>query len=789
MIKHYLTTAFRNLLRDKIFTVINVMGLSIGMAVFLLISIWIGYEKSFDTFHEKSDRIYKLMVDMTSPNKPITIWTTTPALVGPVIEDKIPEVEKVIRTSFGTSIKLVFEDEQIYETGIYADSMFFEYFTFPLQNGSPDQVLDQRDAVVISNKLAEKYFKGKNPVGETLEVKDWFTAETRDVIISGVFEDPPANSTLKFDMVIPFETFLFYTPWNMHWGNYNHASYVVLKPYTNASDVNEKLKNFIKENRPDSESTAELFLYSLKELHLKDDFSKGRKATGAIALVRIFTIVSYFILVIACINYINLSTANITRRYKEVGLKKIIGASKGMLTWQFMMESFLLNFAALVVAFTAVYFLIPVFNNTFSKDISITYVNNLLPLLSGILIISSVFSGIYPSVLLSRLNPVQILKGIRTGSKIFNLRDVLVVFQFALSISLIIGILIVFKQVNYIKNKNIGLNRENVIRFAIEEANKHREPFRQALLNIPGVNSIGFLDQHPLYTANSTSDPKWDGKSEDDETFFTILQTDHGLINTLGIEILEGENFPDKVHPSIGHCLINQKSAEVMGMEDPVGQKLTFWDVDNGKIVGIVKDFHHQTMRTEIKPLIIYHNPEHAWLANVKVTGENLSGTIEQISQVFKDFESGRAIEYHFLDADFERMYQREVLMQKLTFGLTLLAVFISCLGLFGLALYTVNRQTKSIAIRKVNGAKIDQIVLLLSKDFVKWIVISISIACPIAYYFMDQWLLNFAYRTGIEWWIFAVAGGLSLLIAFFTISFQTIKAALANPVDSLRYE
>jgi len=787
--KHNLTTAFRNLLRDKKFAFINVMGMSIGMTMFLLINLWVSYEKSFDSFHKNGNRIYKLMVDMTSPNKPITIWTTTPAPMGPVLEDKIPEIEKVIRHTFNSSVKLIFENEQLDESGIYADSMFFECFTFPLINGNPNQVLDQRDAVVISKKLADKYFKDKQPVGETLEIKEWFAEKTRTVVITGVFESPPVNSTLQFDLVLPFETFLFYTPWNMHWGNYNHASYAMLNPNTNIIDVNKKIKNFIKENRPDSESTAELFLYPMEEIHLKDDFSKGRKASGAIVHVRIFNVVGYFILIIACINYINLSTANISRRFKEVGLKKIVGAGKGMLAWQFMLESFLLNLSAIMVASIAIYLIIPGFNDVFSKSVSISFDLNLLYLIFGILIITSIISGIYPSIILSRLNPVYILKGDAPNVKVFNLRDALVVFQFALSISLIIGILIVFKQVNYIRNKNIGLNRENVIRFAIEEANKQREPFRLALQNIPGIESVGFSNQNPLYTSNSTSDPTWEGKSEDDESFFTILQTDHGFINTLGLELLKGENFPDKVHPSIAHYIVNEKAVEVMGMDDPVGQKLTFWDADDGKIAGVVKDFHHQSMRLEIQPLIIYHQTESAWLTNVRISGENLPETIDQISKTFKEFENGRAIDYHFLDSDFENMYKRESMMQKLTMGLTFLAVFISCLGLFGLALYTVSRQKKSIAIRKVNGAKIIQIIVMLSKDFIKWIVISILIAGPIAYYFMRQWLLNFAYRTSIEWWIFAIAGGFALIIAIITVSYQTIKAAIANPVNALRYE
>jgi len=489
--KHNLTTAFRNLLRDKKFAFINVMGMSIGMTMFLLINLWVSYEKSFDSFHKNGNRIYKLMVDMTSPNKPITIWTTTPAPMGPVLEDKIPEIEKVIRHTFNSSVKLIFENEQLDESGIYADSMFFECFTFPLINGNPNQVLDQRDAVVISKKLADKYFKDKQPVGETLEIKEWFAEKTRTVVITGVFESPPVNSTLQFDLVLPFETFLFYTPWNMHWGNYNHASYAMLNPNTNIIDVNKKIKNFIKENRPDSESTAELFLYPMEEIHLKDDFSKGRKASGAIVHVRIFNVVGYFILIIACINYINLSTANISRRFKEVGLKKIVGAGKGMLAWQFMLESFLLNLSAIMVASIAIYLIIPGFNDVFSKSVSISFDLNLLYLIFGILIITSIISGIYPSIILSRLNPVYILKGDAPNVKVFNLRDALVVFQFALSISLIIGILIVFKQVNYIRNKNIGLNRENVIRFAIEEANKQREPFRLALqIKIPCIHPI-----------------------------------------------------------------------------------------------------------------------------------------------------------------------------------------------------------------------------------------------------------------------------------------------------------
>ena len=791
MLQHFLFTAFRNLWRNKFFSLINILGLSIGMVLFVTIQLWIRYEKSFDTFHEKADRIYHLMVDMTSPEKPITIWYTTPAPLAPFLESKIPEIEHVVRTSFPWDVRLEKGDTKTSKSVAYVDSVFFENFNFPLLEGNKENVLDDRDAIVISKTVAENLFKDEDPIGKILTIKESFREELRDVMITGVFEDIKVNSSMQFDVVMPFETFMVNAPWNKNWGNYNNLLFVILHPGVTMETVNSKIKDFINENRPDnSEHHAELFLHPLKKEHLYNDFSKGRDPGGTIVYIRLFSVVSYFVLIIAFINYVNLSTANASKRHKEVGLKKTIGATRQILTRQFLTESFVLNILSIIVAMILVIIFIPVFNQSFEKNIGLPWNSYEFYLfLSVFLLISTLLSGSYPAFVLSSFNPVKALRGISLRSKSIHLRDGLVIFQFILSISLIIGILVVYKQVEYIKNKNLGFNKENVIRFNSGEASKHKEVFRNKLLNIPGVQAVGFSNQNPLYVGNSTSDPKWDNKPEGDETYFVVLQTDYGFMDALDIELLEGEGFPKEAHPSINHYLINEKAAEAMGMQNPVGQNLTFWNGNEGKILGLVKDFHHQSLYTEIKPLIIYHQPESAWMTYVKISGNDKVGVIEQIESAYAELEKINPFDYHFLDADFENMYKREMLMQKLTFGLTVLAVFISSLGLFGLALFTVNRQTKSIAIRKVNGARVDQIVLLLSRSFIFWILIALIIASPLSYYFLNEWLLNFAYRTSISWYIFGIAGGIALIIALLTISYQTLRAALANPVTALRYE
>lgn len=790
MVKHFLLTAYRNLIRNKFFTLINILGLSLGMALFLIIQLWVDYEKSFNTFHVNSDRIYQLMVDMTSPQKPITIWQTTPAPVAPIMESTVPEIEHVIRTSYPMGIQIDNEGNKIRKTVIYADSVFFEDFSFNIIMGNPEKVLDARDAIVISSSLAKNLFNGESPIGNIITINESIGEESREVLITGVFEDIPVNSSFQFDMVIPFETYLQYTEWNRHWGNYNNYLYVVLQPNVSMETANLKIKDFIKENRPDfKEQYAELFLHPLEKKHLYNDFSKGREANGTIVYIRIFSVVSYFVLIIAFINYINLSTANASKRYKEVGLKKIIGASGSTLIKQFLTDSFVLNFLSVSFSLLLVVLFLPVFNGLFEKNVVLPVSLDFYLILFLLLLFSTVFSGIYPAIVLASLDPSRALKGVSYRRKNIQFRDGLVIFQFILSISLIIGILVVFKQIEYIKNKNLGFDRENVIRFNSGSIGKHREAFRQDLKNIPDIISVGYSNQNPLYVGNSTSDPTWDNKPEGDETFFYILQSDHELPNTLGIELISGEDFPEEVHPSINHYLINETAAEAMGMKDPIGQNLTFWNDNDGKILGLIKDFHHQSMYTEITPLIIYHQPENTWMTYVRISGNDIPNVIKEIEALYSKIETENPFEYHFLDTDFEGMYTREMLMQKLTFGLTVLAMFISSLGLFGLALYTVNRQTKGIAIRKVNGARIDHIVFMLSRDFIIWILIAIIIASPVSYYFLNKWLLNFAYRTDIEWWVFGVAGIISLLIAIITISYQTIKAAIANPVDSLRYE
>ena len=790
MIRHYLLTALRNLARNKFFGLINIVGLTAGMTLFLVIQLWIGYERSFDDFHDNKDRIGQIMVNMASPGEPPTIWETMPAPVGPLMEQKIPEIESVIRTTWPTRIIIDQNGNHISQRVMYADSLFFHYFSFDIVKGNPRSVLNSRDAVVISQSLAKVLFGLGDPLNKTLHIRESIGNKDRDVMVTGVFRDVPDNSSLRFNMVIPFETYLSYTPWNTHWGNYNNRLFAVLSPHTSFAEADSKIRDFIKKNRPDNEDVYDkLFLHPLSKIHLYDDFSKGEEAGGTIFYVKLFDVISYFVLLIACINYVNLSTANASRRLKEVGLKKTIGASRFSLINQFMIESVILNILALILSGSSLYLILPGFNRLFEKHVVIPFTPGFIFLVTGMILVSVLLSGLYPSLVISKIRPQGTLGKQRSPVHRYSLRNALVVFQFILSITMIIGILVVYKQVDFIRNTNLGFNRENVLHFSIGDVSGHRDVFQQKLLSNPDIVSVCFSDQSPMDVGNSTSDPTWDNKPDNDNTYFHVIQADRDFIKTMGITLLEGENFPEKVNPSVAYYLVNQKAAEVMGMKDPVGQNLRFWDAKQGKIVGMVKDFHHQSLHGEIEPLIIFDSPEHTWNAFVRISGRDIPQTIRYIQNIYSGFDQVHPFDYKFLDADFDNMYRREILVQQLILYLTFTAVLISCLGLFGLALFTIQRRTKEIAIRKVNGARTSQLVTLVSGGFIKQVVIAFVLAGPIAWYFLNRWLENFAYKTSISWWIYAIAGFLALFIALGTVSYHAIKASLANPVNALKYE
>jgi putative ABC transport system permease protein len=791
MLRHHLIIAFRHLSRNRAFTLINMLGLAFGLALFILIRLWIDRETSVNAFHRNGERLYRIMVDMTEPGKPLTIWQTTPALLAPLMQEKIPGIEQYLRLSFRVPVQVRTPGKTLTEQGLYADSCFFEVLSFNLLAGDPGSVLDERDNIVISESMAGRMFGDREALGQIVEIREFFSDELRTVRVAGVFQDPPETSGQKFDFVMPFETYLSLATWNQHWGNFNNNTYLLLANGVEPGQINEKIRTFIRENRPDhQDDSSELFLHAFTREYLYSDFTKSREPGGRILYVRIFRVIAFAVLIIAIINYVNLTTATSHQRLKEVGVKKTVGARRSTLTAQFLIEAAVVNVLACALALLMVNLAIRPFNLLLGYSLALPLDNagfylNIL----AVLLVAVLLSGLYPALAISGASPLRIFRKMEMPVHRFSTRDVLVVFQFALASAFILGILFIHRQIEYIRTKNIGLDRQNVIGFHIRDIGRHREAFRKDLLDLPGVSAITFSNQNPLYVGSSTSDPRWEGKPDDATMFFHVIAADREFTQTLGIELLEGELLPENYNPSFNAYLINETAARAMGLEDPVGKSLTFWNENEGKIYGVIRDFHHQSFHSEIRPLIIYHNPDDANMVFARIDGTQLPGVLESVRTIFQKHEPEIEFSYKFLDEEFDAMYRSEITMGRITGIFTLLALFISCSGLFGLALYTIHRQSKEIAVRKVHGASVGKIALLLSSRFVRWVALGFAISLPAAVYLVQLWLENFAYRIGLGWEVFVLTGATAILTSMLTVGIQTLRAAMANPVHALRYE
>jgi len=792
MLKNNIIIAYRNLLKNKIFSLVNILGLALGLACTILIYLWVKDEISYDRFHENREHLYKIMVEQSPSGGKSTIWEWTPALLAPALEAEVPEVEHAIRlTSWQQELLLTTDNNSFPEKGYFADSLFFEVFTFPLLNGNATTVLDDLKSIVLSKSLADKYFGNENPVGRSMTIETGFGGTEQEVHVTGVFQNIPSHSSLQFDFIRPFQAFLTQAPWASQWGNYSFFTFVQLHSESKPQAVDEKVRNFIKDHYEHGYDTG-LFLHAFDQMYLRNDFSRGRPATGRIVYVYMFSIVAIIVLLIACINFINLSTARAATRALEIGVKKISGASRFELVTQFLGESFFITFLAAGLALFIIAIGSQFFNQLIGKIITIPYSSPYFILIFlSVLLITGLAAGSYPSLFLSSLKPNWALKGTaeRNGSK-NRLREGLVIFQFVLSITLIINTLIIYNQINYIKDKDLGLDKEDILYFSTYQGiNQHQDAFKNDLLQIAGIQSISFANHNPLTVGNSTSDPVWEGKTDMEETYFFVLQTDEDFIQTLGIKIKQGRDFVTYNPDGKKQYIINEMAAKVMSFKDPIGKSLTFWDDREGEIVGVVKNFHHQSLHVTIEPLIILLNPPNSGQAYVKVESSNIPKVLSSLDGVYKKYETDFPLEHHFLDKYNEQMYQSEFTTGKLANVFAFLAILISCLGLFGLALHTIDGRIKEIGIRKVLGATVRNLTILISSDFTKLVLIAYVIAIPIAWYLMHRWLQEFAYRIEIGWMTFIVAGVLAIFIAWLTVSYQTIKAALANPVDSLRNE
>lgn len=789
MFQHNLKLAFRNFKKDKNTFLINLIGLSTSLACTLLIAMWVLDEYSFDQFHENKGQLYQVMENENKNLNDISTWSSVPMNVATALEAEMPEVVLTTRiTRLGGTAIIANAEKRFKVRERYVGKDFFEVFTFPLLDGQKDQVLVDKNSVVISEETALKLFQTtENLIGKTIKWERNWNNISGDYQIAGVFKNLPTNSTLQFDVLFNYQKFFDNKPNLASWKNSGGQTFLVVKEGTNITNFNTKIEDLIKRNLPESKST--LFVRPFADTYLYGNYENGEQAGGRITYVRLFSLVALFILLIACINFMNLATAKANSRMKEVGVKKAIGANRTSLIGQYLGESTLITMISFVLALSIVNICLPYFNDLTNKTLSLSFNPSLILAGLGITIFTGLVAGSYPALYLSALKPVEVFKGKLTqGWRQFFLRKGLVVFQFALSIILIVSVLVVYNQIQFIQHKNLGFNKDNVILFDKEgEIDKNMETFLTEIKGIPGVVNASNMDGNLVGNYGYTTSIRWPGDDQENNPIrFGEIIVGKDWMETMGIELLEGKDFMDASVP-LGGYIMNEKAIETMGLEDPVGKTI----IRSGNphlIVGIMKNFHLESLYEDIRPCYIRQG-NYGRRIVVKIANGKEQAAITQIEDFYGKYNPGLPFEYRFLDDDFHALYAAEQRVADLAYYFAGMAVLISCLGLFGLATFTAQRRRKEIGIRKVLGASVLGITRMLSGDFAKMVLTAIFISLPISYFIAKNWLDSFAYRVDLQLWFFIIAGFSALFIALLTVSFQTVRAARGNPVDCLKME
>jgi len=787
MFKNYFKVAFRNLFRNKGFSIINISGLAVGMASAMLILLWIQNEMSYDQFHEKKDRIYEAWNRASFSGK-LNCWNTTPKILSRTLEKDFPEVEQCVRVDWGSNFLFSIGEKRLTVQGRIVDSNFLQVFTFPLLKGNPATLLNDMHSIVLTEKLAEKLFGNEDAMGKVIKIdnKDNFT-------VTGILKDIPTNTRFDFEYLVPWSYMRYKGNDDANWGNNSTRTYVLLKPNASLASVNVKLKTF-KPKYDKDDPKWEMFIYPLSRWRLYSSFTNGvEDGGGLIQYVRLFGIIAAFILLIACINFMNLSTARSEKRAKEVGIRKVVGAQKGWLIGQFIGESVLLAFIAGIIAFGIVELVLTPFNNLIGEKVSIPY-NNIYEWLAflGFIIFTGVLAGSYPAFFLSSFQPVKVLKGtFQKVNALITPRKVLVVLQFTFAIILIICTIIVKQQIDYARERETGYNKNNLIyHFMTGDIEKNYLLIKNELLS-SGVAASVTKTSAPI--TESWSDgwgQEWEGKDPNDKTDFYRYNEDENLGVTAGLTFIQGRDFDLKQFStdSTG-VILNESALAVMKFKNPLGKIIK----DNGQdwhVVGVIKDFILTSPYEPTRPMLIYGAK--AWFNTILIKFNDKNSTAANLKKaegIFKKYNPEYPFEYKFVDEEYARKFENEKKIGTMAAVFAALTIFISCLGLFGLATYMAENRIKEIGVRKVLGASVAGITTLLSKDFLKLVLVSFVIAAPVAWWAMNAWLKDYSYRVDIQWWVFVMAGLLSVLIALFTISYQAIRAAVANPAKSLRTE
>lgn len=793
MIKNYLKIAFRNLWRHKVYSFINIMGLTVGITACFLIFLYVRFELSYDKFHTKADRIYRLVCDTKTPTE--TLYesiTSAPMAIN--IKKDFPEVEAAVRLEI-TSFLVRRGDKKFQEErSLYADSTFFEAFDFPLIKGDPKKALTGLFSIVLSETTAKKYFGSEDPMGETLLLR----GDNRAVTVTGIMKDMPENSHFKADVIVSMitRTQIFNPGRDNQWGNFGMYSYLLLKEGTDPHRLQAKFPAFLKKHNGKEQEESQMF-YTLTLEPLKDVYLKSKRESpdkGSISNVYIFSVIAIFILIIACINFINLTTARASERAKEVGIRKVVGAAKSRLITQFLGESILICLLAFLLAILLCTLLLPQFNQLAGKIISEGIFKNSNYLLVLFLLSAAIglTAGIYPALVLSGFQPITVLKGrFASGKKGVSLRQGLVISQFTVSIILIAGTIVVYKQLHYMRSRDLGFAKDQMLVMDYYY-DRNIQSLKNEVKTIPSVLSVSTSSAIPGMGNNIAYSQIENKAGEVQIANLDVYFTDFDFLKQFKVGVIAGRVFSsDMPTDSTEAMIVNEEAVKSFGYTSPhdiIGKKFSQWGRE-GKIIGVIKNFNFQSLHQDIKPLSIRVDLESCHFVAMHVSAANLPATIAVLESKWKAAIPNRPFSYFFVDESFDRQYRAEERFGNLFFDFAILAIFISCLGLLGLASYSTMQRTKEIGIRKVMGASVGSITGLLSKDFLKLVLVAIVIALPVAWFTMNRWLQDFAYRSTIPWWIFLVTGIIASLIALITISFQAIKAAIANPVKSLRTE
>ncbi len=787
MFRNYLLTALRNFRRQRIFSFINILGLSVGLTCSLLIILWIQDERSYDQFHENKDELFSVMRNSYFTNGEVYTFSAIPKPLAEVLETEFPEITHAMLYSFTLTQVFTKGENAIREPGRYVDSRFLEHFSYPLLVGDARKVLAEPNHVAISRAMAEKLFgpdwQQKNILGESISLNNRL-----ELTLTGVFENVSRHSNLDFEYLLPIEDFYPFNDWVHEWGNNGLRMQVRLVKGTDYQELNKKIVQVINDH---NSGDNRIFLQPITDRYLYNNYENGEIVGGRIEYIRIFSLVAVFILLIAAINFMNLATARSSKRMREIGVRKVVGAGKTALILQFLGESVLLAVLAFFLAISFVQLLLPIFNEITFKEIQLSYLSSsYLPVFFAIALLVGLLAGVYPAFFLSSFKITHILKGkLKHNYGAANIRKGLVVLQFFISIVLTIGTITVYQQISFIQHKNIGIEKENLLCFDLEgKAKEDYESFRQELLRQPGVSSVTAMNQFPLNVGTSTSGVDWPGKSPDESILIQIITGKQDMVETLGLQLVEGRSFSRDFGMDTLSVLANEAAVRAMGLENPLGVELDYWQRKR-KIVGVLKDFHVASLYATIDPVLISITENEPDFLYARLEGNQTKESIEAIEEMYANFNPGYPLSYQFMDDAYNRIYQSEASLAKLTAYFALIAIFISCLGLFGLATYTADRRTKELGIRKVLGASVSQLIVLLSREFTWLVVIAFALSVPVSIYFLRNWLEQFAFHTELGASTFVIAAVLAMGIAWLTVGIQAYRAAISNPVHSLRAE